>query len=112
MPSKDGWRPCRYCHQWFKPDARVAKWQVACPKPECQERRRRDTRASWWRRNPDYQVRRRLTKRRKKEEAGNRPDAPTPGPPLDRLPWEVGQDEFGDPGAAFLAEFGRLLGSR
>jgi hypothetical protein len=30
-------------------------------------------------------------------------------PPLDRLPWDLAQDEFGSQGADFLAVFGRVL---
>lgn len=29
--------------------------------------------------------------------------------PLDRLPWDVAQDEFGEQGAEFLGVFGRVL---
>jgi hypothetical protein len=90
----------------------VGKRQVACSAPECQRRRRQDTLASWWRRNPEYKARRRLTKLAKRIERGERPDAPSPGPPLHRLPWEVGQDQFGDEGAAFLVEFGKVLDAR
>jgi hypothetical protein len=35
--------------------------------------------------------------------------APRLPAPLDRLPWDVAQDEFGVQGAEFLGEFGRLL---
>jgi hypothetical protein len=30
-------------------------------------------------------------------------------PPLDRLPWDIAQDEFGAKGAGFIAVFGRVL---
>ena len=42
------------------------------------------------------------------------PTAPMPEPsrvgaPLDRLPWDVAQDEFGAKGAEFIAVLDRLL---
>lgn len=39
-----------------------------------------------------------------------RPPEPLAVPrPLDRLPWEVAQDEFGVQGADFIGKLGRLL---
>ena len=42
------------------------------------------------------------------------PPAPPPAPqrvppPLDRLPWDVAQDQFGVQGADFLGIFGKVL---
>jgi hypothetical protein len=42
------------------------------------------------------------------------PPAPAPPPlrvppPLDRLPWDIAQDQFGIQGADFLGVFGRVL---
>jgi len=37
------------------------------------------------------------------------PEPTRVGAPLDRLPWDVAQDEFGAKGAEFIAVLGRLL---
>ena len=98
-------RPCRYCHQWFRPDFRVGKRQEACSKADCQRRRRSATQASWRERNPDYGVAYRILQQREEE----RPEPPKPRAPLDRLPWDIAQDEFKPAGAAFVAALGRVL---
>jgi hypothetical protein len=104
-------RPCRICHRWFQPDPRVGDRQRVCSSAGCQVARRQKTQASWRERNPDYFGARRL-----KERAANA--APPPAlppeplrvpPPLNRLPWDVAQDEFGHQGADFLGLFGRVL---
>jgi hypothetical protein len=62
---------------------------------------------SWRERNPDYFVARRL-----KQRTAIVPPPPAPlrvPPPLDRLPWDIAQDQFGVQGADFLGVFGRVL---
>jgi hypothetical protein len=99
-------RPCTICRRWFQPDPRVGARQRACTRPECQASRRVKTQASWRKRNADYFVERRMKQRSMAE--------PRPPPlrmraPLDRLPWDVAQDEFGVQGADFLGIFGQVL---
>jgi hypothetical protein len=99
-------RPCRSCRRWFQPDPRVGDRQKTCSRPECQSARRAKTQASWRERNPEYFVARRM----KQRAAADRPPAPLPMPaPLDRLPWDVAQDEFGVQRADFLAHLGKVL---
>lgn len=98
-------RPCRFCRRWFSPDVRVGERQRACSVPVCQERRRAATQASWRGRNRDYAAAWRIQRRREQE----RPEPPRPLPPLDRLPWDIAQDEFKPAGAAFVAVLGRVL---
>jgi len=38
-----------------------------------------------------------------------RPEPPQPRAPLDRLPWDIAQDELKPAGAAFVAALGRVL---
>jgi hypothetical protein len=86
-------RPCSICRRWFMPDVRVGQRQQACSSPDCQAARR-------------------IAERAKKEDE-TRPALPPPpprtAPPLDRLPWDVAQDQFGVQGADFLWLFGRVL---
>jgi hypothetical protein len=42
-------------------------------------------------------------------EAITEPDPPAPPRPLDRLPWDLAQTEFGVQGAEFLGQFGKVL---
>lgn len=77
-----------------------------CSSPDCQATRRKKTQSSWRARNPDY-----FTARRLEERAAQ---VPPPSPlrvpsPLDRLPWDLAQDQFGVQGADFLGVFGRIL---
>jgi hypothetical protein len=104
-------RPCRICRKWFHPDPRIGERQRVCSAPSCQAARRKKTQASWRAGNPDYFVARRLKQRAAKVSP---PPAPPPPPlrvprPLDRLPWDVAQDQFGAQGADFLGVFGRIL---
>ena len=103
MPHRS--RPCRFCRKWFRPDARVGVCQRACSKSECQAERERTQQAEWRERNPDYSRARRLLALEAIEDA----DPPTPRRPLDRLPWDLAQMEFGTQGAEFLGQFDRVL---
>lgn len=114
---------CRFCKGLFRPDPRVSSQQRACRKPECQRKRRVATQADWRRRNPDYFVRRRLTRRaavsRVVDEAVEdprklRPELHRPTPlrmpsVLWRVPWALAQDELGVVAADFLAVTAREL---
>src|SRR5688572_30350777 len=103
-------RPCSICRRWFQPDARVGDRQWACSLAECQAARRTKTQASWRAANPDYFAARRISERAKQREEAKRAPPPLRVPsPLDRLPWDVAQDEFGVQGADFLGLFGRVL---
>lgn len=115
-------RPCSICKRWFYPDPRVGARQQACSDPACQVARRKKTQAKWRATNPDYAIGRRLTVRHAKhaatsqqkppaQEAPAQQKPPTPRlpAPLDQLPWDVAQDQFGAQGADFMKEFGRLL---
>jgi hypothetical protein len=99
-------RPCCICHRWFRPDNRVGSRQHACGKPECQSLRRRRKQASWRARNPDYFCGRRIQTRG----ANDKPPEPLRLPtPLNRLPWDIAQSEFGVQGADFIGVMGALL---
>jgi hypothetical protein len=104
-------RPCRVCGRWFHPDPRVGDRQRVCSARACQTERRKRTQAAWRADNPDY-----FSARRLKQRAAlvSPPPAPPPSPlrvppPLDRLPWDVAQDQFGAQGADFLGLFGKVL---
>jgi hypothetical protein len=99
-------RPCCVCHRWFRPDNRVGSRQHACGKPECQALRRRRKQASWRTRNPDYFRGRRIQARG----ASDKPPEPLRLPsPLNQLPWDIAQSEFGVQGADFIGIMGTLL---
>jgi len=99
-------RPCCVCRRWFRPDNRVGSRQRACSKPACQASRRRKRQAAWRSRNPDYFAGRRIQARM----AGDRPPEPLRLPsPLNRLPWDIAQSEFGVQGADFIGVMGALL---
>ena len=109
MPQKK--RPCRICRRWFHPDPRVGARQQVCSSDSCQAARRKTTQDSWRARNPDYFVARRLKQR---AALAAPPPAPPPAPlrvppPLDRLPWDIAQDQFGAQGADFLGVLGKVL---
>ena len=110
-------RPCRECRHWFCPDSRVGDRQKVCSEPECQRARRKKTQSRWRESNPEYFVARRIEERAaalERARSGERsavemaPTARMPSP-LDRLPWDVAQDEFGSQGAEFIGALGRVL---
>jgi len=99
-------RPCCICRCWFRPDNRVGSRQRACSKSACQASRRRKRQAAWRARNPEYFTGRRIQARM----AGDRPPEPLRLPsPLNRLPWDIAQSEFGVQGADFIGVMGALL---
>jgi hypothetical protein len=99
-------RPCCVCRHWFRPDPRVGARQRACRQAGCQAARRRQTQASWRKRNPDYFIARRIQERG----ALSQPPEPLRLPaPLSRLPWDIAQDELGVQGADFIGVMGALL---
>jgi hypothetical protein len=99
-------RPCCICRCWFRPDNRVGSRQRACSKSACQASRRRKRQAAWRARNPEYFAGRRIQARM----AGDRPPEPLRLPsPLNRLPWDIAQSEFGVQGADFIGVMGALL---
>lgn len=113
-------RPCSICKRWFYPDPRVGGRQEACSAPACQAARRKKTQAKWRAANPDYATARRLNERQAKRGEFAPTVAHTPAkkpppalsrmpPPLDQLPWDDAQDQFGPQRADFLKEFGRIL---
>ena len=99
-------RPCCICRRWFRPDNRVGSRQQACSKPACQALRRRKRQAAWRARNPDYFSGRRIQARG----ASDKPPEPLRLPsPLNQLPWDIAQSEFGVQGADFIGVMGALL---
>jgi hypothetical protein len=99
-------RPCCMCRRWFRPDPRVGLRQRACGRPDCQAARRVQTQKSWRDRNADYFIARRI------QERGNRDRPSEPlrlPPPLNQLPWDIAQDEFGIKGTDFIGIFGTVL---
>jgi hypothetical protein len=101
-------RRCRICGELFTPDPRVGDRQRVCSRPACQEARIKETQASWRKRNPGYFIAWRATKRAEQSKS-DVVDPPRVPPPLDGLPWELAQEEFGVVGADFMASLGRKL---
>jgi hypothetical protein len=106
MPFSHRRRPCCCCRKWFRPDPRVGVRQRACSAAACQRRRRAQTQAAWRAANPDYFAARRIQAR---AASATPPEPLRVRPPLDRLPWDIAQDEFGVQGADFLGVFGQVL---
>ncbi len=100
-------KPCSICRRWFLPDPRVGTRQRACCNPNCQTRRRVQTQAGWRERNRDYFTARRIQARQAQ--------VPPPPPPLrlprplEQLPWDLAQDQFGVQGADFIAFLSILM---
>lgn len=99
-------RPCSICRRWFRPDPRVGRRQWACTKPECQQARRGKTQANWRARNPDYFTGHRILRRATLDQPPDRPRLPAP---LNQLPWDIAQDQFGIKGVDFIGVLSRLL---
>jgi hypothetical protein len=129
MPSRRK-RPCCICHLWFLPDNRVGGRQHTCGRQDCQQQRRRKMQAAWRARYPDYFSGRRIQARmvadpppsplaqlgRSSPQAlsapptSSRPPAPLRlRAPLNRLPWDIAQSEFGPQGADFIGIMAGLL---
>jgi hypothetical protein len=54
---------CRVCGEWFKADARAARFQKVCAQAACQRERKRLTDARWWAKNQGYDASRSSKKR-------------------------------------------------
>jgi hypothetical protein len=103
-------RPCACCRKWFWPDPRVGERQRACTAPECQRKRRAQSQAAWSARQPEYFAARRIEDRARRRIEQGRDVIPLRMPrPLDRLPWDLAQDEFGLKGTDFIGLFGRAM---
>jgi hypothetical protein len=99
-------RPCCICRRWFRPDPRIGSRQRACPNPACQTERRKKKQQAWRQQNPDYFIARRIQDRGRQE----RPPEPLRlPPPLNQLPWDIAQSQFGTEGADFIGIMGTLL---
>ena len=90
-------RPCVVCSEIFTPHPRAGDRQRTCSRPSCQRERHRRSCADWHRKNPGYDVERRL---REKLRARPRPKPERPAPALSRnplatLPWEGVRDAVG-----------------
>lgn len=99
-------RPCCICRRWFRPDPRVGTRQRACGLEECQVARRVQTQRRWRDCNPDYFTTRRMDDRGKQDRA---PEPLRLPPPLNQLPWNIAQDQFGVQGADFIGHLGKVL---
>jgi hypothetical protein len=99
-------RPCCICRRWFRPDPRVGSRQRACRSEECQAARRVQTQKSWRDRNPDYFTARRIQERGSQDQ---RPEPLRLPPPLNQLPWDIAQDQFGVEGTDFIGRLGVVL---
>ena len=99
-------RPCSICRRWFRPDPRIGSRQHACRSPECQKFRRKKKQKAWRERHPDYFNARRILDRSKQERI---PEPLRVGAPLNQLPWDIAQSQFGVQGADFIGIFGRVL---
>ncbi len=99
-------RPCTICRRWFRPDPRVGTRQRACGQADCQAARRQQTQAAWRARNPDYFIARRMQAR---STLSQPPEPLRLTSPLNRLPWDLAQDQFGVQGADFLGVMGTVL---
>ena len=117
-------KPCSVCRKWFTPDPRVGARQKVCSRPECQEKRRARSQASWRSRNPDYfrarYLRRRSNQAQAADEAQGKPLGPgeaalrRPPPirvsgPLRQIPWDVVQDEIGFQTTDVIAVVAKLI---
>ena len=99
-------RPCCICRRWFRPDPRVGSRQRACGNSECQAARRVQTQRNWRESRPDYFTARRI---RERGEPGQPPEPLRLPPPLNQLPWDIAQDEFGVQGTDFIGVLSTIL---
>ena len=99
-------KPCCICRCWFRPDPRVGLRQRACRKPDCQVARRKKKQKEWRKGHLDYFVARRIQGRNQEERPPEPLELP---PPLNQLPWDIAQDEFGAMGADFIGVLGAVL---
>jgi hypothetical protein len=101
---------CPYCRCLFLPDPRVVTRQWACPKPTCQEERRRETQRRYRAAHPDDPAARRLRAGLAAAKAGGTVAAPQ-GPPaaVGRLPWDELRDEISPQGLVITRLFVRLV---
>lgn len=101
-------RRCSICHRGFDADPRVGDRQKVCRRDECKKARRQRSQAAWRRAHQGYFIEWRA-KRRSALSAAEPIEPPHTPPPLSRLPWGFAQEEFGAPGADFLASLGRVV---
>lgn len=90
-------------------DARVGDRHRTCSKPECQAKRVKAQQGKWRKRNPEYFVARRILEKVAQETAEIPADPPVLRSPLDRLPWDLAQTEFGPKQCEFIACLCRVL---
>ena len=99
-------KPCCICRCGFRPDPRVGLRQRACRKPDCQAARRKKKQKQWRKQHPDYFIAQRIQDRNQEGRPPERLELPAP---LNQLPWDIAQDEFGAKGADFIGVMGALL---
>jgi hypothetical protein len=80
--------------------------QRACKKPDCQAARRKKKQKEWRKRHPDYFTAQRIQDRNTQRRIPEPLELPSP---LNQLPWDIAQDEFGAKGADFIGVMGALL---
>jgi hypothetical protein len=68
--------------------------------------RRRKKQKQWRERHPDYFIARRILDRSKED---GTPEPLRLPPPLNRLPWDIAQSEFGRQGTDFIGILGAVL---
>jgi len=106
---------CRFCKNLFWPDRRVAKWQRACSKVECQRERRRETQQRWRERNPSDAAARRFMAQIAALEPTDDEPAPKPVLPANRpaamaaFPWLEVRDELSPEVFVSLVFLARLV---
>jgi hypothetical protein len=84
----------------------VGRRQRACKKPDCQAARRKKKQKEWRKQHPDYFIAQRIQDRNQERRTPEPLELP---PPLNQLPWDIAQDEFGAKGADFIGVLGALL---
>jgi len=102
-PRKLKKRPCSVCHHWFQPNPRTVKCQKTCG-PACSKAWKDRQQADWRRKNPAYQVNRRLDAKVKQAmQPGAVVEIAPATAPLARLPWDHAKTAFGPERAVLLA---------